>query len=70
MKTLTQVEAMEREARMRLYGVDPIEDFTTLLQVVQTLYTENANIVLDWKNSVVKITHEAYDGDWATYRWI
>lgn len=63
-------EAMEREARFRLYGVDAIGDFHQLLQVVQALYSEDANIILDWKNDTVKVIHESVKGDWATYKWI
>jgi predicted Mrr-cat superfamily restriction endonuclease len=69
-RQIDYTEAMEREARFRLYGIDPIGDFHQLLQVVQALYSEDANIIIDWKAETVKVIHESIKGDWATYRWI
>jgi hypothetical protein len=65
--TLALQEARVRETYFVRYGVDAIQDFALLLQVVNTLYGDNANIILNWVEETVTVS---YDNNTLTYRWI
>ena len=64
---MNYTQARERETYFVRYGVDAIEDFALLLEVVETLYGVNANIILDWKAELVTVS---YDNKTLTYRWL
>lgn len=62
--------AMKYESLWLQGGVDAIEDFDTLRQVVEALYTDEANITLDWKSAKVEVTHKEIKNYRVVYNWI
>jgi hypothetical protein len=64
---MNYTQARERETYFVRYGVEATEDFALLLEVVETLYGDNANIILDWKAELVTVS---YDNNTVTYRWL
>jgi hypothetical protein len=66
---MTYELANERELFFRQYGVEAIENFALLREVVQALY-EDANIILDYNEGLVKVVSENIKNGMITYRWI
>jgi hypothetical protein len=66
---MTYELANEREMFFRLYGVDAIEDFRLLQEVVEALYAD-ANIILNYNESQVQVVSENIRNGMVTYTWI